>query len=106
MKGFGAVPTRQEFCKFLSFNLQWFPYLMALLAAAVWIILLAITGQQTECFNLDQNDDVVRFFTGGNEPNSLFGFSLAPYSFSDNHTRYVVARVNQKELNLLDISIE
>lgn len=62
---------------------------MALLAAAVWVVLLAITGQQTECFNLDQSDNVVRFFTGGNEQNSLFGFSLTPYSFSDNHTRYV-----------------
>ena len=65
---------------------------MALLAAAVrivWIVLLAISGQQTECFNLDLNENVVRFFTGGNQPNSLFGFSLAPYSFSDNHTRYV-----------------
>lgn len=65
---------------------------MALLAAAVtiaWIVLLAISGQQGECFNLDLNENVVRFFTGGNQPDSLFGFSLAPYSFSDNHTRYV-----------------
>ena len=56
---------------------------MALLAAAV-VVLLAITGQQIDCFNLDQSDNVVRFFTGGNKQNSLFGFSLAPYSFSDN----------------------
>lgn len=64
---------------------------MALSAAAVaWsIILLAIVGQQTDCFNLDQSENVVKFFTGGNEPNSLFGFSLAPYSFSDNQTRSV-----------------
>lgn len=62
---------------------------MALLAATVWVVLLASTGQQVECFNLDQSENVIRFFTGGNEPNSLFGFSLAPYSFSDNHTRYV-----------------
>ena len=70
---------------------------MALLAAAVWIILLAITGQQTDCFNLDQNENVVRFFTGGNEPNSLFGFSLAPYSFSDNHTRYNIDSYTKPE---------
>ena len=62
---------------------------MALLAAAVSIILLAGTGQQAKCFNLDQSDNVVQFFRGGNEQNSLFGFSLAPYSFSDNHTRFV-----------------
>ena len=62
---------------------------MALPGAAVWIVLLAIIGQQAECFNLDQSENVVRFFTGGNQPDSLFGFSLAPYSFSDNHTRYV-----------------
>ena len=70
---------------------------MALLAAAVWVALLAITGQQVECFNLDQNENVIRFFTGGNEPNSLFGFSLAPYSFSDNHTRYVCCYTKPEE---------
>jgi len=52
---------------------------------ALWTVLFAVLDHRAECFNLDEQ--VARLFSGGNERDSLFGFSLTLHSFPNDLKR-------------------